>query len=109
MNMKYARVVQLTFFVLVILFVGLYISQMTGYYQYNESRKTTLTQSAIERFEQDIKEGKEIRAGDYLEEETDYNNKISNLGMRISQVIEAGFNKAMNAIFNELSKAISNS
>ena len=107
--MKYARVVQLTFFVLVILFVGLYISQMTGYYQYNESRKTTLTQSAIERFEQDVKEGKEIHAGDYLEEETEYNNKISNLGMKISRVIEAGFNKAMNAIFDELSKAISNS
>lgn len=107
MNMNYTRVFQLTVGVLVILFIGLYVGQMTGYYQYSESKKTTLTESAIQRFEQDVKEGKEIHAGDYLEKETDYNNKASNLGMKVSKLIEASFNKAMNTIFDELSKAIS--
>ena len=81
---------------------------MTGYYQYSESRKTTLTQNAIERFEQDVKDGKSIDPSNYLEKETDYNNKLSNLGMRISGFIEKGFNKAMNTLFDELSRAISN-
>ena len=107
MNMKYKRLAEIIFGILVILFLGLYISQMTGYYQYSESKKTTLTESAIQRFEQDVKEGKEIHAGDYLEKETDYNNKASNLGMKVSKLIEASFNKAMNTIFDELSKAIS--
>ena len=106
--MKYTRIIQLTFGILVILFIGLYISQMTGYYQYNESRKATLTQNAIERFEQDIKEVKNINPANYLEKETDYNNKLSSIGMKISGLIEKGFNKAMNTLFEELSRAISN-
>lgn len=108
MNMNYKRLAEIIFGILVILFLGLYISQMTGYYQYTESKKTTLTEDAIKRFEEDIRNGKEINAENYLEQETDYNNKLSTLGMKISGLIEKGFNKAMNSIFNEISNAISN-
>lgn len=108
MNMKYKRLAEIIFGILVILFLGLYISQMTGYYQYTESKKTTLTEDAIKRFEEDIRNGKEINAENYLEQETDYNNKLSTLGMKISRLIEKGFNKVMNSIFNEISNAISN-
>ena len=94
---------------LVILFLGLYVSQMTGYYQYNESRKTTLTEDAIKRFEQDIKEGKTISASNYLQKDTEYGNKLSSLGMSLSSFIEKGFNKAMNGLVREISSAISNS
>lgn len=107
--MNYKRIVQIIMSILVILFLGLYVSQMTGYYQYNESRKTTLTKDAIERFEQDVKEGRKISAGNYLQEDTEYGNKLSNLGMRLSSLIEKGFNKAMNGLFREISNAISNS
>lgn len=106
--MNYKRLAELIFGVLIILFLGLYISQMTGYYQYTESKKTTLTEDAIKRFEEDIRNGKEINAENYLEQETDYNNKLSTLGMKISRLIEKGFNKVMNSIFNEISNAISN-
>ena len=106
--MNYKRIAQIIMAVLVMLFLGLYISQMTGYYEYTESKKTTLTKSAMERFEQDIKEGKEIKAGNYLEQEKDYNNKASTLGMKVSSLIEKGFNKAMNGLFQEISKAINN-
>lgn len=107
MNMKYKRLAEIIFGILVILFLGLYISQMTGYYQYAESKKTTLTTEAIKRFEEDIRNGKEIRAENYLEQEVDYSNKLSSLGMKLSSLIEKGFNKAMNSIFNEISNAIS--
>ena len=106
--MNYKRIAQIIMAVLVMLFLGLYISQMTGYYEYTESKKTTLTKSAMERFEQDIKEGKEIKAENYLEQERDYNNKASTLGMKVSRLIEKRFNKAMNGLFQEISKAISN-
>ena len=108
MNMKYKRLAEIIFGILVILFLGLYISQMTGYYQYTESKKTTLTEDAIKRFEEDIRNGKEIKAENYLEQETDYNNKLSTLGMKISKKKKKGFNKVMNSIFNEISNAISN-
>lgn len=92
--------------VFIILFVSLYITQMSGYYQYNESKKTTLTADAIERFEKDVREGKEIVANNYLAEEKNYSNHISKLGMKISSTIEKGFNKTMNVIFNELNEAM---
>lgn len=92
--------------VFIILFVSLYITQMSGYYQYNESKKTTLTNDAIERFEKDVREGKEIVAKNYLVEEKNYSNNISKLGMKISSTIEKGFNKTMNVIFNELNEAV---
>ncbi len=107
--MNYKSIAGLLMIVLVVLFLGLYVSQMTGYYEYTESRKTTLTEDAIKRFEQDVKEGKEINAQNYLEEEADYNNILSKFGMKLSSLIEQGFNKAMNGLFNEISKTISNS
>ena len=107
--MNYKRILQTIMSLLVILFLGLYVSQMTGYYQYNESRKTTLTEDAIKRFEQYIKEGKTISASNYLQKDTEYGNKLSSLGMSLSSFIEKGFNKAMNGLVREISSAISNS
>lgn len=94
--------------ILVVLFLGLYISQMTGYYSYQESKKTQMTENAIKRFEQDLKDGKEINVKDYLEEEANYSNALSTLGMKTSRMIETLFDKTMNAIFNGISKTISN-
>lgn len=82
------------------------MTQLTGYYEYTESKKNTLTNDAIERFEKDVQNGKEIIAKNYLVEEKNYNNKASQLGMKISSFIEGGFNQAMNALFREMDKAI---
>ena len=71
--MKANNILKFTFVILILLFIGLYISQVTGYYEYTESKKTTLTKDAINRFEKDVKEGKEISAKNYLEEEKEYN------------------------------------
>lgn len=104
--MKLNSFIKLIGVTVVILFVSLYITQMSGYYQYNESKKSALTDDAIERFENDVREGKKIIAKNYLVEEKNYNNKISQMGMKLSSIIEKGFNKAMNAIFNELNEAM---
>lgn len=93
---------------LIVLFLGLYISSMTGYYKYTESKKSVLTEEAIERFEQDISDGKEINVSSYLEETTNYNNIFSSFGLKVSSLIEKGFNKAMTSLFKELAKAINN-
>lgn len=76
--------------------------------RYTESQKSTLTEEAMERFEEDIKAGKEVNASDYLEKTTNYNNIFSSLGLRMSSLIEKGFNKAMTGLFKELSKAVNN-
>ena len=104
--MKGKKVAQFTFSILIILFIALYTMQLTGYYEYTESKKTTLTDDAIARFEKDVAEGKEISAKNYLVEEKNYNNTASQFGMKLSSLIEDGFNKAMNALFKEVEKAV---
>lgn len=104
--MKGEKIIKLALLTLVVFFIALYCSQLTGYYEYTESKKTTLTEEAIKRFEKDVAEGKEVEAKNYLQEEKEYNNKASNLGIKISSLIEKGFNKTMNSLFKEIDKAV---
>lgn len=100
--MKYKRLVELFGGVVIILFLVLYIGQATGYYKIAENRKAALTEDAIRRFEEDVSAGKKIVASNYLVKEKNYNNNISILCIKVSQIIEKGFDKVMNYIFNEL-------
>ena len=105
--MKGKNIIRIITSTLIITFIALYITQLTGYYEYTGNKKTTLTNEAIERFEEDVKQGKSIEAKNYLQKENNYNNKASKLGMRLSGIIETGFDKIMNAIFKEIEKAVS--
>lgn len=108
MNMNYKKIIEMFMLLLVVLFLGLYISGTTGYYKYTESKKNVLTEEAIKRFEMDIAKGKEINASDYLEKTKTYNNLFSSLGLKMSSLIEKGFNKTMTGLFKGLSKVINN-
>lgn len=103
---KFKGLFQLIGAVLIILFLVVYIAQATGYYELTENRKTALTDEAIGRFEEDVKNGKKIIASNYLVKEKNYNNNISVGGMRLSSAIEKGFNKFMGLIFKELEKVV---
>lgn len=104
--MKANNLAKTTILALFLLFLSLYISQATGYYKYQESKKTTLTKEAIKRFEKDVKNGKNINVKNYLQEEKHYNNKASILGLQISNLIENSFNKVMSYLFNQISNEI---
>lgn len=108
MSMNYKKLAELIMTLLIVLFLGLYISGMTGYYKYSETKKSVLTEEAMKRFEEDIKEGKQIDVSNYLEETKNYNNIFSSLGLKASALIEKGFNKAMTSLFKGLSKIIKN-
>lgn len=92
--------------ILIILFLALYFGQFTGYYKVSKERKTTLTNEAIKRFEEDVSSGKEIKASNYLEKEKNYNNNLSKLGLGLSKLIENSFDGMMKFIFKEMEKAI---
>lgn len=103
---KFKRVFELIGGVIVILFLVLYIGQGTGYYQIAENRKVALTEDAIKRFEDDVAEGKEIIASNYLVKEKNYNNNISVICMKVSKAIESGFDKFMGLVFKELEDVV---
>ena len=104
MKAKAKKIFKLLISTLFLLFLGLYITQALGYFDFNDNKKTVLTENAIERFEKDIKSGKKINAKDYIEEEKNYNNLLSKISLSLSNVIEKGFNHFMNAMFDEISK-----
>lgn len=104
--MKGKNIVRIIIFTLIIIFIALYLTQVTGYYEYTENKKSTLTTEAIEKFEKDVKDGKKIDANNYIEKSKNYNNRASKLGMKVSNLIEDGFDKIMNSIFKEVDKAI---
>ena len=95
--------IRILLFTTFFLFLALYMTQETGYNEYNQAKRTALTDYEISLFEQDLKEGKEINPDKYLKnQEKDYNNRLSKMGFFLSQEIEKTFQKGMNAFFKML-------
>ena len=63
-------------------------------------------EEAKEKFEQDIKSGKNIKASDYIKRENDYNNNLSKSGLFISKTIDDVFSNVMAFVFNEINKTV---
>lgn len=104
--MKMKQVVKSLFLILLISFTVLYVSQALGYYEYSSYRSNSLTEEAKERFEEDIKSGKNIKASDYIKKENDYNNNLSKTGLFISATIDDVFSNVMAFVFNEINKTV---
>lgn len=102
--MKTYKIFKIITFALMILFICLVVMGKTGYYEYELSKNTKLTNEAIERFEKDVKEGKSIDIDDYYEvKEKNYNNKVSNLGNKLSNKLEELFSKGFSYLFKYIS------
>lgn len=72
-----------------ILFLIIYFTNETGYYEYRIYQKTKLTEESIYQFEQDIKNNKDVWTKDYVVNEyVNYSNKFSNTGTKIGEYIE---------------------
>jgi hypothetical protein len=83
----------------------IYFSEITGYYEYKNYQKNVMTKEQIEKFENDIKEGKKVNPNNYvLADTTKYNNKLSdvadNLSDGISKIIKGGVNNTFRLISN---------
>ena len=103
---------QTKIFIFVMCFVSyltFYIAGQTGYYEYNARRKMTYTKEQIEKFEQDVKEGKNIDMEEYLKNtDKNYQNKISKATLSLSENISKITRKGINVIFSKIGNAIEN-
>ncbi len=85
---------------LFVIFLALYVSQTSGYYEFDQHQKAALTEEKIKQFEKDIKSGKKIDVDNYLEDYyRNYNNNVSMSGLKISKTLERGFNDIMGVFF----------
>ena len=94
-------------FILFLAFLTLYVSQAAGYYEYQNSKKTSFTQEQIDKFEQDVKDGKEIDITDYITNTNkDYQNKLSASALSISEIISKYTKGGIEKIFTALGSAM---
>ena len=101
------KIFRWSLFFLFIAFVTLYFSQATGYYEYEQSRKTAFTEEQIKQFEQDVKDGKEIDINNYLENTNkDYQNNISQATLNISETISKYMKLGIEKIFEGIVKIV---
>lgn len=77
------------FLFLLISFTALYISDAAGYSEFKQHNKKVMTEQQIKKFENDVKNGKNLNLNDYLVEDTkNYESKISKIGDSMSHEIE---------------------
>ena len=107
METKY-KVFKWSFNFLLVIFLTLYFSQLTGYYEYQNYQKMIMTEEQIKQFEQDVKDGKEVDINDYVVNiKRSYDNSFSNLGATISNVISSTVKKTVIKLFSGISSMVS--
>lgn len=86
-----------------VVFLGLYIASISGYYEAQVSNKVALTEDAIKDFEKDVLEGKEVDIKTYINEENnDYSNSFTDMGDRFSESIQKVLTKGIGGIWDAL-------
>jgi len=106
-NKKINKLFKIIFFLCFISYLTFYVAGKSGYYEYNERRKMSLTKEQIEQFETDIKKGKNIDIKEYLKNtDKDYQNKISKATLSLSETISKYTKKGVNIVFTKLGKVV---
>ena len=101
--MTKTNLARLIILILVFLFFVLYFMQASGYNEYTRNRENMLTEEQIKEYEEDIETGKDVTIKDYLnKDKVNYDNKVSELGLNLSELIGDVFNKVINVFFEML-------
>ena len=100
---KRYKIFKWSFTMLFIIFMTLYFSQLTGYYEYQNYQKMIMTEEQIKQFEQDIKDGLEVDIKDYtVNAVRNYDNSFSNLGLNLSKIISGVVEDSVIRLFGSI-------
>lgn len=84
---------------LFIIYMALFIANISGYYEGKVKDKVTITEEGIKEFEEKVANNEEIDITSFLSnEKKDYNNNISKLGDNITYGIESVVFKGMKLV-----------
>lgn len=93
--------------ILFIIFLIIFISTNSGYYEYKNNQKTIFTEDKIKEFERDVKEGKNIKINNYLKDDSkNYSNRLTDIGDGISELINNSVNFILKGGFKIIEKMI---
>lgn len=95
-------------FILFIVYISLFIAGESGYYENKVNEEIVLTQENIEKFEQDVKNNKEIDINNYvIKNNKDYSCFASNMGDNVSNFVETLLTKELGKMGKVLKKMFS--
>lgn len=101
------KIFKRTFIIIFVAFTALYMSQATGYYEYQLHSKVTLTNEKIKQFEEDVKNNTDIDIDDYVKvQPPSYENGVSNVGLNLSKNISNVVKDGMNQVFKYLNNVM---
>ena len=90
-----------------ITFFALYLSASAGYFEYKNSKKVSLTNTQIKKFEEDINKGKNVDIKKYIEANNkNYQNKMSETGLSMSKFTQKCVQNIISESFKFLSKLV---
>ncbi len=91
--------------VLFLLYVSLTIAINTGYYEAKLNEKMTITNEAIKKFEEDVREGKDVDISSYVTEiRRDYSNNTTKVGVTFSNVVQDFMSKGITELIEVFKK-----
>ena len=101
------RIFRYIFILLLITYLTLYFSFQAGYQNYENRQKNVLTEEKIKQFEEDVKNGKNIKVEDYLEDTyVDYSNSMSRFGKKVSLKVSSAVKSGIETVFSKLNQIV---
>lgn len=92
--------------ILFIVYMGLFIANLSGYYESKIRDNVIMTEEGIKEFENKVSNGEEIDVTSFLKNEReDYSNKMSNLGDKLTYGVEKFIVKSVH-IFGDIMKSL---
>ena len=89
--------------VLFIIFLALFIANMSGYYEGKIRDRVIITEDGIKEFEEKVQNGEEVDITSFLNSERiDYSSKMSNLGDGVTESIENFVSSGADFVFDIL-------
>ena len=104
--MKYENTFKIIFIFLFVIFLTMYISVGSNYYEYELHKKVMLTNEDIKKFEDDVKNNKEVDIDNYISSRVDYSNSFSKASTKVSKETKKYIKQGIEGIFNIFSKMI---
>jgi len=92
---------------LLLVFTFIFMASEAGYYEYNLRKKMVLTNEAMEKFEEDVKNNENVDLNDYLESsQKNYKNNLTEVCSNVSKKINEYFKFGIDSIFSVINKVV---
>lgn len=93
------------FIFLFLIYMVIFVSGSSGYFEFRNYKKMSLTKEKIKQYEEDIKAGKKIDLTKYqVNTDLNYSNNLSNIGFNLSEGVSDLVNKGVTGFFDTIGK-----